>query len=302
MEKYNFSYDNCRLCARNCGVNRNNGEIGFCAHTSEIRISRASLHKWEEPIICAGGGSGTVFFSGCSLKCVFCQNRDISRGTVGRVVDLSTLADMLLRLEEEGACNINFVTPTHYAVSVVEVVKIARERGLSLPIVYNTSSYDNVEAIRALADTVDVFLPDYKYYREDTAGKLSSASNYPSVALDAISEMVRLRPSPIIEDGVLKSGVIIRILLLPGHLAEAKLSISKLYKMFGDSVYFSLMSQYTPMPGLEAPLDRRVTHREYSELLEYAEKLGIVNAFIQDYSSASSDYIPDFDLTDVEKI
>ena len=300
MEKYNLSYDNCRLCGRLCGVNRNAEELGYCAHTSEIRVSRASLHKWEEPIICGAQGSGTIFFSGCSLKCVFCQNKDISRSMAGKVVDDTTLADMMMQLQADGACNINFVTPTHYAPSVIESVSIARARGLTVPIVYNTSSYDTVSTICSLRDTVDIFLPDFKYYRKDTARAFSSAEDYPSVALLSIREMVSLRPKPVIEDGIMKRGVIIRILLLPGHLAEAKLSLGMLYREFGESVYFSLMSQYTPMQGLSAPLDRRVTRREYEELLEYASKLGITNAFIQDYSSASTEYIPEFDYTGVE--
>ena len=217
----------------------------------------------------------------------------------GRVVSVEALAKMMLRLESDGACNINFVTPTHYAPSIIDAVAIARRKGLTLPIVYNTSSYDSVDTVKALTDTVDIFLPDYKYYRDDTAAKLSSARDYPRVAFDAISEMVALRPEPIIRDGILYSGVIIRILLLPGHLAEAKLSLNKLYRAFGDRVYFSLMSQYTPMPGLEAPLNRRVTKSEYDELIEYANKIGVKNAFIQDYSSASTEFIPDFDYTGV---
>ena len=287
-------YNKCQLCNRRCGINRAAGEIGFCKSSSGIRISRAALHYWEEPIISGERGSGTIFFSGCSLGCVYCQNRAISRASVGREVSIDGLADIMLDLEWQGAHNINFVTPTHYAPSIVESVRLSRERGLSVPIVYNTGSYDTERTIELLSDTVDIYLPDLKYYREKTSKELSFASDYPSVAKTAIDAMVKQRPTPIIEGGIMKSGVIVRILLLPSHVAEAKLSLKYLYDTYGDNVYISLMNQYTPMPGMTAPLNRKVTNSEYSELVTYAERLGVVNAFIQEGETQLESFIPEF--------
>lgn len=295
----NISYHNCTLCARRCGVDRASGEIGYCRMPAEVRIARAALHEWEEPIISGTRGSGTIFFSGCSLGCVYCQNREISRGGVGRGVSLCRLADIMLELADAGAHNINFVTPTHYAPSVIEAVADARARGLRIPIVYNTSSYEELETVHALRETVDIYLADFKYYRAESARSLSFAEDYCSVALKAITEMVSQRPKPIIKDGVMRSGVIVRILLLPGHLAEAKLSLRHIYATFGDKVYISLMSQYTPMPDMAPPLNRRVTRAEYGELVDYAVRLGITKAFTQSFESATDSFIPPFDYTGV---
>ncbi|MBR2930449.1 MAG: radical SAM protein [Clostridia bacterium] len=299
MEKENLSYKKCTLCARRCGVDRTRGERGFCRMPSDVVIARAALHMWEEPVISGTRGSGTVFFSGCSLGCIYCQNKEISGGELGSRVTTDRLSGIYTELEAEGAHNVNLVTPTHYLPSIIESVDKARAKGLTVPIVYNTSSYETREALRALSDTVDVFLPDLKYYKPSTASALSLAKDYPSVAWYAIEEMVRLRPEPVITDGLLKSGVLIRILLLPGHLAEAKLNVKRISERFSDSVYVSLMSQYTPSAGLPSPLDRRVTRSEYEELVDYAVGKGIRNAFIQDYSSADASYVPPFDLTGV---
>lgn len=205
----------------------------------------------------------------------------------------------MLQLAHQGAHNINFVTPTHYAPSIIEAVTYARARGLSIPIVYNTSSYDAVETLRALRETVDIYLADFKYYRSESARLLSFAEDYCSVAIEAISEMVKQRPEPIIENGIMSGGVIVRILLLPGHLAEAKLALRHIYATFGDKVYISLMSQYTPMPGMAPPLNRRVTRAEYGELVNYAVRLGVTKAFTQSFESAADSFIPPFDYTGV---
>lgn len=291
-----LSYSPCEICARKCGVDRTSGEIGFCRSSDKMKITRAALHYWEEPIISGTRGSGTVFFSGCSLGCIYCQNSKISRASVGREVTPTDLAAEMLRLEREGAHNINFVTPTHFAPSVKDAVRIAREMGLSVPIVYNTGSYDTEETVRALEGTVDIYLPDLKYYRTVSAEKLSFAKDYPDVARTAIAEMVRQHPNPVIKDGIMRSGVVVRILLLPSHVAEAKLSLKYLYDTYGDSIYISLMNQYTPMPGMKSPLDRTVTNAEYSELVSYAERLGVVNAFIQEGGTQKESFIPDFEL------
>lgn len=291
-----LSYSPCQLCARGCGADRSGGKLGFCRSDDTVRITRAALHYWEEPIISGTRGSGTVFFSGCSLGCVFCQNRAISRSAVGRAVSTDELAREMLRLEREGAHNINFVTPTHFAPAVRDSVAIARSLGLTLPIVYNTGSYDTVQTLRALEGTVDIYLPDLKYYRPESAERLSCAKDYPIVAREAIAEMVRQHPIPIVKDGIMQSGVVVRILLLPSHVAEAKLSLKYLYDTYGDNIYISLMNQYTPMAGMTSPLDRTVTNAEYSELVGYAERLGVVNAFIQEGGTQKESFIPDFEV------
>lgn len=295
----NISYHKCSLCARKCGIDRTSGAVGYCRMSSEIYLARAALHLWEEPIISGTRGSGTVFFSGCSLGCVYCQNREISRGEHGKPVSTEHLAQIMLELEGEGAHNINLVTPTHYAPSIITAVSSARALGLNIPIVYNTSSYDSVETVRALEGTVDIYLPDLKYYRPSTAKTLSFAEDYCDVAFCAIDEMVRQQPSPVVEDGLMKRGVIVRILLLPGHVAEAKLNVKRVYDAFGDNVFISLMAQYTPMPDMRPPLDRRVTRAEYDELVDYAARLGVTNAFTQELGSAEDSFIPPFDYTGI---
>ena len=291
-----LSYSHCELCARRCGVDRTGGQLGFCKSSDVPKITRAALHHWEEPLISGTRGSGTVFFSGCSLGCIYCQNRKISRSSVGRAVNTNELAREMLRLENEGAHNINFVTPTHFAPSIADAIRIARLGGLTVPTVYNTGSYDTVKTLRMLDGLVDIYLPDLKYYRSESAEKLSFAKDYPSVAREAIAEMVRQQPTPVIKDGIMQSGVIVRILLLPSHVAEAKLSLKYLYDTYGDNIYISLMNQYTPMPGMTSPLDRTVTNAEYSELVSYAERIGVLNAFIQEGGTQKESFIPDFEL------
>ena len=287
-------YENCTLCARKCGVNRLTGGVGFCNSSDIPLVSRAALHFWEEPIISGTRGSGTVFFSGCSLGCIYCQNREISRSAVGRPMSAESLADTMLRLRDEGAHNINFVTPTHHAPTVVDSVAIARYNGLDIPVVYNTGSYETPDTVRMLDGTVDIYLPDLKYYRAESATALSRAGDYPEVARAAIAEMVRQKPHPVINNGLMESGVVVRILLLPSHVAEAKLTVKYLFDTYGSSIYLSLMNQYTPMSGMTSPLNRKVTNAEYSELVTYAERLGVVNAFIQEGGTQSESFIPEF--------
>ncbi len=292
-------YKSCSLCARGCRVDRSISR-GFCGMGDMPAVARAALHMWEEPIISGTRGSGTVFFSGCSLACEFCQNREISLGKAGTPVSVERLAEIMLSLKAEGAHNINLVTPTHFIPSVRRAIILAKERGLDIPIVYNTGSYDTPEALRTLAGLVDIYLPDLKYYTSRAAA-LSAAPDYPSVARKAIAEMVRQTGTPVVDgSGIMRRGTVVRILLLPGHVAEAKLSLSYLYKTYGDKIYISLMSQYTPMPKMSSPLDRRVTRAEYRELCDYAAALGVKNCFTQDISSSAKAYIPAFDGTGVD--
>ena len=292
-------YRRCELCYRKCAINREN-TLGYCKMSNELYVSRAALHFWEEPPISGTNGSGTIFFSGCSLSCVFCQNKEISRGRSGKEVTINQLSDIMIRLENDGAHNINLVTPTHFVPSIAETIRLAKTKGLSIPIVYNTGSYDTVDTLKMLDGLIDIYLPDLKYYTEKTSEKYSFASNYPRVAKEAIAEMFRQVGEPVFDSkGVMKKGVIVRILLLPGHVAEAKLSLKHLLDTYGDSVYVSLMNQYTPMPDVPTPLNRPVTNEEYEQLLNYAEKIGLKNGFTQDFGTAKESFIPPFDNTGV---
>lgn len=290
------------LCARACGVDRTAGQLGFCRANAAPRVSRAALHMWEEPSISGTRGSGTIFFSGCSLGCIYCQNREISRGDSGIEITNGRLAEIMLELQQKSAHNINLVTPTHYVPSIIEAVSLARSEGLSVPVVYNTGSFDTAETVKALKDTVNIFLPDLKYYLPGTAQRLSSAPTLPQVSRIAIEQMVKQTGSPRFDsEGIMLSGVIVRILLLPGHLAEAKLNVKHLHTAYGDSIYLSLMSQYTPREDLPPPLNRRVTAQEYRELVNYAISLGVKQAYTQDRTSVGESFIPPFDHTGVIK-
>lgn len=292
-------YSRCMLCGHKCGVDRSERR-GACGMSDELFVARAALHHWEEPPISGTRGSGTIFFSGCSLGCVYCQNREISRGESGIAITTERLTDIMLELREQGAHNINLVTPTHYAPTIAAAIDGARERGLSVPIVYNTSSYDTVEALKIMEGRVDIYLADLKYHKSETAKRLSHAENYPEVAQAAIAEMYRQVGDTVVDsDGIMERGVIVRVLLLPRHLAEAKLNVRRLYDSYGDGIYLSLMSQYTPPRGMEPPLDRLVTAEEYRELVEYAERIGVKNAFIQEHAAASESFIPPFDNSGV---
>lgn len=292
----------CRLCPRACGANRNAGVRGHCDCSAEVLVSRAAPHLWEEPCICTGGGSGTVFFSGCSLGCVYCQNREISSGRSGLPVSAERLCAIFLELQEKGVCNLELVTAGHFLPWVVPAVRLAKAQGLRLPVVYNTGSYERPEALRLLEGVVDVYLPDFKYSSHCLAGEYSSAPDYPEVAWAAVAEMVRQTGPCLMEDGVLRRGVLIRILLLPGALIDAKHTLHRLYRAYGNTVWFSLMRQYTPMPGIGdafPALSRRVTEAEYHSFVAYARELGITQAFTQEAEAAEESFIPAFDHTGV---
>lgn len=290
------SYQNCRLCGRACGADRERGILGYCEMESKPRVARAALHMWEEPPISGTRGSGAIFFSGCSLRCIFCQNESISRGGIGEDVENSRLAALCLSLQAQGAHNINFVTPTHFMPSVKAVVHLARAEGLSLPVVYNTSSYDSAEALKKMEGTVNVYLPDFKYIRKELSARYSAAPNYTEVAKAAIGEMVRQCPRPVYDgEGCLVSGVLVRLLVLPGAVANAKLSLGYLYEKYGNRILYSILRQYTPRAGLPSPLQRRVTDEEYEDVLSYARRIGISDAFTQEKESASWAYTPPFE-------
>lgn len=295
-------YKNCLLCPRKCGINRRTGQTGVCGVSSEIKVARAALHYWEEPCISGKRGSGAVFFSGCSLHCVFCQNREISDGKEGKVISKERLSDIFIELADKGANNINLVTPGQYIPDIVWAVNDAKSRGMKLPIIYNTSGYENVTELKLLEGIVDVYLPDFKYMDSTLSARYSRAKDYPSVAKQALSEMVRQQPDVVIDDatGLIQKGVIVRQLLLPGHVNDAKAVLKYLYDTYHDHVYISMMSQFTPIALEDYPeINRTVTKREYERLVNYALEIGITNAFIQEGDVAKDSFIPAFDCEGV---
>ena len=295
-------YENCLLCPRKCGINRGIGQTGVCGVSSEIKVARAALHYWEEPCISGKRGSGAVFFSGCSLHCVFCQNREISDGKEGKVISKERLSDIFMELTDKGANNINLVTPGQYIPDIVWAVNDAKSRGMKLPIIYNTSGYENMTELKLLEGIVDVYLPDFKYMDSTLSARYSRAKDYPSVAKQALSEMVRQQPDVVIDDatGLIQKGVIVRQLLLPGHVNDAKAVLKYLYDTYHDHVYISLMSQFTPIALKDYPeINRTVTRREYERLVDYALEIGITNAFIQEGDVAKDSFIPAFDCEGV---
>ena len=295
-------YENCLLCPRKCGINRGIGQTGVCGVSSEIKVARAALHYWEEPCISGKRGSGAVFFSGCSLHCVFCQNRAISDGKEGKVISKERLSDIFIELADKGANNINLVTPGQYIPDIVWAVNDAKSRGMKLPIIYNTSGYENVTELKLLEGIVDVYLPDFKYMDNMLSARYSRAKDYPSVAKQALSEMVRQQPDVVIDDatGLIQKGFIVRQLLLPGHVNDAKAVLKYQYDTYHDHVYISMMSQFTPIALKDYPeINRTVTRREYERLVDYAIKIGITNAFIQEGDVAKDSFIPAFDCEGV---
>lgn len=295
-------YENCLLCPRKCGTNRRTGQTGVCGVSSEIKVARAALHYWEEPCISGKRGSGAVFFSGCSLHCVFCQNREISDGKEGKVISKERLSDIFMELAGKGANNINLVTPGQYIPDIVWAVNNAKSRGMKPPIIYNTSGYENVTELKLLEGIVDVYLPDFKYMDSTLSAMYSRAKDYPSVAKQALSEMVRQQPDVVIDDatGLIQKGVIVRQLLLPGHVNDAKAVLKYLYDTYHDHVYISMMSQFTPIALKDYPeINRTVTRREYERLIDYALEIGITNAFIQEGDVAKDSFIPAFDCEGV---
>ncbi|RHF04581.1 radical SAM protein [Agathobacter rectalis] len=295
-------YENCLLCPRKCGINRSTGQTGVCGVSSEIKVARAALHYWEEPCISGKRGSGAVFFSGCSLHCVFCQNREISDGKAGKLISKERLSDIFMELADKGANNINLVTPGQYIPDIVWAVNDAKSRGMKLPIIYNTSGYENVTELKLLEGIVDVYLPDFKYMDSTLSARYSRAKDYPSVAKQALSEMVRQQPDVVIDNatGLIQKGVIVRQLLLPGHVNDAKAVLKYLYDTYHDHVYISMMSQFTPIALKDYPeINRTVTRREYERLVDYALEIGITNAFIQEGDVAKDSFIPAFDCEGV---
>lgn len=310
----------CSLCPRNCHVNRLSGEKGFCGQSGKLTAARAALHMWEEPCISGTRGSGTVFFSGCNLRCVFCQNHNIAIGKSGRGISISHLADIFLSLQDKGANNINLVTPTHFVPQICKALELAKQKGLTLPVVYNTGSYEYADTLKLLDGLVDVWLPDFKYYSSQLSYAYSHAEDYFERACEAIEEMVRQTKETVFqteadikipeadikipetdikipETGILKKGVIVRHLILPGQTKDSKKILRYLHETYGDKIYISIMNQYTPLSHVSGfpELNRKITGQEYDRVLNFALQIGIENGFFQEGETAGESFIPEFD-------
>lgn len=294
----------CRLCPRDCGADRAGGAFGYCRMPMEPHAARAALHYWEEPCISGARGSGAVFFSGCTLRCVFCQNRKIAAGTAGEKISNERLSEIFLELQEQGAHNINLVTAGHFLPSVADAILQAKKRGLRVPVVYNTGGYEKAETLRMLEGLVDVWLPDYKYESRELAARYSHAPDYPVQVKKAIEEMARQAGPPMFDkEGILLRGVLVRHLVLPGCVSDSKDVLEVLHDTWGEQIWVSILNQYTPLPHVRAypELNRRVTEEEYEEVVDYALFLGMKQVYIQEGDCAKERFIPDFDGRGVQK-
>lgn len=319
----------CTLCPRQCRVNREYGQTGFCGQSSVLKAARAALHMWEEPCISGLHGSGAVFFSGCTLRCVYCQNASIASGQIGKSISRERLIEIFLKLQEMGANNINLVTPTQFVPQIAWALEHAKEQGLTLPVIYNTGSYECVDTLKQMEGLVDVYLPDLKYYSPKLSKRYSHAPDYFAVASKAIEEMVRQTGEPVFQESsdisspkndsnveaastasdnsdyatmpLITRGVIVRHLVLPGCVEDSMKIMDYLYKTYGNRIYISIMNQYTPVAPLpEYPeLNRKITKKEYDTVVDYAISLGVENGFIQEGETASESFIPPFDLTGI---
>lgn len=303
MEQFNPNkntiMEHCTLCPRNCGVNRLQGQTGYCGQTASLYAARASLHMWEEPCLSGSEGSGTVFFTGCPLRCVYCQNHDIALGQAGKEISTERLAEIFLELQQKGAANINLVTPTHFVPQIIDALYKAKNNGLKLPIVYNTSGYEKVETLKSLNGLIDIYLPDLKYFSSDLGMRYSNAPDYFEQATAAIDEMYRQVGTPVFNEttGMMKKGLIVRHLVLPGHVADSKEIVKYLFKTYGHNIFISIMNQYTPVitDASFPELHRCITPEEYDEVVDFAISLGVENGFIQEGETFVESFIPSFD-------
>ena len=294
-------YKKCNLCPRNCLVDRTK-TLGFCKATDKVKVARSAIHYFEEPSISGTNGSGTIFFSNCNLKCCYCQNKEISTDGFGKEITIERLSEMILELEEKHANNINLVTPTHYVPSIIEAIKLARSKGLSIPIVYNTSGYESVETLKLLEGYIDIYLTDFKYFDNKLGKDLSKCSNYFEVASKALEEMYRQTgKNKFNKDGLMTKGIIVRCLVLPTKSNDTKKIIDYLYKKYQDNIYLSIMNQYTPVNFIKdyPYLNKTISEDEYNEVIDYAIDLGIKNAYMQEGGTCSESFIPAFDLEGV---
>ena len=293
-------YKNCSICPRNCRIDRTKGQIGYCQSGHEIKAALASVHMWEEPPISGSCGSGTIFFSGCNLRCVFCQNYTISSENSGKTISTERLSEIMLEQQARGVHNINLVTATHFIPSIIKAVQKAKNNGLKIPIVYNTGGYEKVESIKMLEGTVDIYLPDIKYFSSELSLKYSGASDYFSYAPEAVLEMYRQTGNNIYDDnGIMKSGVIIRHMIMPSHREDSYKVLDWIRDNIGTEACVSLLSQYTPAYNAEKykEINRKLMSLEYTRVIEHFFDIGLKNGFMQEKSSAESKYTPIFDLS-----
>ena len=290
-------YEKCTLCPRRCGADRTK-ITGFCGQSDKLYAARASLHMWEEPCISGESGSGTVFFTGCNLGCVYCQNREIADGHIGFEITAERLAEIFLEQQSRGAKNINLVTPTHYVPHIIRALDMVRGRVLKIPVLYNCGGYESVKTLKMLEGYVDIYLPDFKYMDSEIAKRYSNAADYPETAKKAIAEMVRQTGECAFdENGIMQKGTLVRHLVLPSYIENSEKVIEYLYNIYGGSIYMSIMNQYTPMPYVESypEINRAVTDEEYNEVIDFAVDLGVENAFVQEGGAVSESFIPLFD-------
>lgn len=288
--------EKCTICPRKCNIDREE-RSGFCGVSWDIKVARCAPHMWEEDCISGTNGSGAVFFSGCNLRCVYCQNYNVSTNALGWTVTAEELADEFIRLQNLGVHNINLVTPTHYTIQIIMSLDIARQRGLNIPVVYNCGGYESVETIKMLKGYVDIFLTDFKYSDNEMALRYSAVKDYFNVAKDALDAMFEITGPPVFdESGLIKRGIIVRHLMLPGYIKDSKKVLKYLHDRFGEDIYISIMSQYTPLPHVKdyPEINRRLYPAEYKRLVEYAMDIGIVNGFVQDMETADESFIPEF--------
>ena len=293
-----MNLDKCIICPKKCKINRNKGELGFCKAGNKLKIARYSLHYFEEPCISGENGSGTIFFSGCNLKCIFCQNYQISENNKGKEISIEEFTNICLKLQEKNANNINLVTPTMYIPLIKEGLILAKEKGLTIPVLYNTSGYEDVDALKELDGLIDIYLPDFKYMDDNLSEKFSLAKNYSNIVKDAIKEMYRQVGKPVFKDNLMKKGLIVRHLVLPSHKDDSKKIIKYLYDNYKDNIYISIMNQYTPLRKIKdfKELNKTLEEKDYDEVVNYACDLGIKNAYIQEGETCKESFIPDFDV------
>ena len=291
--------DKCEICPRKCKVNRNNNQIGWCKSTDRVKIGLYSTHDFEEPCISGDKGSGTVFFSNCTMNCIFCQNYEISQLGKGKEISIEELSNIFIMQQEKGVHNINLVTPTSYVYQIIEAIKIAKAKGLNIPIVYNTNGYENIETIKALNGYVDVYLPDLKYAEEKLAIEYSGAKNYFEIATKAIKEMIKqVGNIKLNEDGIIQKGFIIRHLVLPNHIENSKKVLLWIKQNLPNDIYVSIMAQYFPTYKAKEnqELNRKLTKKEWEQIEKYVEEIDIENGFIQELGDHEEEYVPKWDF------
>ena len=294
----NELYNSCELCPRKCHINRNTTK-GICSNTSTLKVARSALHYFEEPSISGTNGSGTIFFSGCNLKCCYCQNKEISNDNFGINISVERLSELMLELQAKKASNINLVTPTHFVPSIIEAIKLARKKGLSIPIVYNTSGYESVATIKLLAGYIDIYLTDFKYFDNKLGEDLSKVKNYFEIASLALEEMYKqVGINKFASNCMMTKGIIVRCLVLPTKGTDTKKIINYLYKKYQDNIYLSIMNQYTPVNHSDTFtfLNDKVSDKEYDDIINYALDLGVKNAYIQEGETQDESFIPPFNL------